>query len=1179
MFSSVHRFGGGFQKMSTDPEQTRAPNEASRIPVVAIGASAGGIQALQTFFKAMPAETGAAFVVILHLDPEHRSDLSSILAARTPMAVAQVQNRITIEPNHIYVIPPNRQLIVSNGALDTCDFTEERGRRAPIDHFFRSLASKHGDGFAIILTGAGSDGSVGVKSIKEAGGLIFVQDPKEAEYPSMPRNAIATGCVDDVLPLRGLAERIAALVPVKQQVQEGKVPGTEEDVLRAIFAYVKTRTGHDFSKYKRPTVFRRLARRMQVKQIPELKDYLEHLRHNPEEIQALFGDFLISVTTFFRDPAAFDALENLVIPKLFEGKESSSIIRAWVPGCATGEEAYSIGMLLLEEASRRNPQPQIQVFATDIDSGALATAREGLYPIPIEADVSEERLSRFFTQDKEHYHVKRELRDSVLFALHNLANDPPFSRMHLISCRNMLIYFDRDLQRQACGIFNYALVPGGYLFLGQSETADSAGDAFGIVDKDARIYQSAGRLPESALPPLRGFGTARLDALHSPAASARAATANNGAAHKQALEEFAPPSILVDGAYRILHLSESAGRYLQVPGGPPTSNISELVRPELRLDVLTALSKVFKRQRSSLTAPVLVTFNGTAAQVHLQVRPIMRKNAPPAALIFFMEASEDDVRTADLRSFSSAELRSDHATRALAEELESTKTLLHTSRQEYETAIEELRAANEEMQSVGEEYRSTAEELETSKEELQSINEELQATNQDLNLKVETISRAHNDLQNLISVTDVGMLFLDKDLRIRRFTPKIVDLLNITANDEGRPISDFTHRLVNHPGLGQDAREVLADLKPRECEVRSDAGQWYLLRMRPYRTIEDKIEGVVVTFVDITARRQTENDLLESERRLQLAREANSLGIIDYNAEANELWFDGRCRQLWGLGKTDPVTLDVFFAGIAESDRPKAQQALSQALDPAGNGAFCVEFRMADKRQDQWLRALGRAFFTGAGNQSRSPRLVAILQDVSEAKAWDSHQSLLIRELSHRVKNTLAVIMAMARQTLEGATEPEAMKKFEDRLFALSEAHNLLVKSDWKGAELGVTVNRLLTAYPAFGEGRVTIDGPELVLPPALATPFVMILHELATNAAKYGALGAKGHVSITWRIVLPRAGRLLELIWRESGGPPLSAERGSGFGTFIIQNGIPDAKVEQGFEPDGLVCRIEVPL
>ncbi len=656
--------------MSNDPEQTRDANEAPRIPVVAIGASAGGIRALQTFFEAMPPDTGAAFVVILHLDPEHRSDLSSILGARTPMAVTQVQNRIDIEPNHIYVIPPNRQLIVSNGSLDTCDFAEERGRRTPIDHFFRSLASKLGDGFAVILTGAGSDGSVGVKSIKEAGGLIFIQDPNEAEYPSMPRSAIATGCADAVLPLSGLVDRIAALIPAKQLSQESIVLDTQEDVLRAILTYLRTRTGHDFSKYKRPTILRRLARRMQVKQIPELKEYLEHLCQNPEEIQALFGDFLISVTTFFRDPDAFEALEKLVIPKLFEDKDSSSVIRTWAPGCATGEEAYAIAMLLQEEASRRNLRPQIQVFATDIDSGALATGREGRYPIAIEADVSEERLSRFFTLEKEHYQVKRELRDSVLFALHNLTNDPPFSRMHLISCRNVLIYFDRDLQRQACATFNYALVSGGFLFLGQSETADSVRDAFQAVDKETHIYKSSGRLPDAALPPLRGFGTVRLDALHSPPASSRSAPVSDGAAHKQALEEFAPPSVLVDGAYRILHLSESAGRYLQHPGGPPTANVSELVRPELRLDVLTTLGKALERQRSSLTAPVLVKFNGTAAQIHLQVRPVMRKNAPPAALILFIEASGDDVRASDFRSLSSAEIRSDHATQALAEELE-----------------------------------------------------------------------------------------------------------------------------------------------------------------------------------------------------------------------------------------------------------------------------------------------------------------------------------------------------------------------------------------------------------------------------------------------------------------------------------------------------------------------------
>ena len=496
----------------------------------------------------------------------------------------------------------------------------------------------------------------------------------------------------------------------------------------------------------------------------------------------------------------------------------------------------------------------------------------------------------------------------------------------MISCRNVLIYFDRDLQRQACGIFNYALRAGGFLFLGASETADTPRGAFRAIDRDARIYQSTGRQLDAALP-RRGDLASRAPVRElNAAAPARAAMPGDAATHKLALEEFAPPSVLVDGTYRILHLSESAGRFLQLPGGVPASNVSELIRPELKLDLLSALSRAFDRQLPSLSGPIEVKFNGSKAPVQLQVRPIFRDSALPVALILFIEASAEDLRSADNRSFGAAELRPDNATQVLTEELEATKTQLYTSRQDYETAIEELRAANEEMQSVGEEYRSTAEELETSREELQSINEELQATNQELKLKIDSVSRAHNDLQNLISVTDVGTLFLDGDLRIRRFTPRIADLFNITANDEGRPISDFTHRLINYPGLGHYARMVLADLAPFEYEVQSDANRWYLLRMRPYRTVEDRIEGVVVTFIDITERRQTEINLLQSERRLQLAREATSLGIVDYNAEADKLWFDARCRQLWGLGETDAVTLDAFWAGIAESDRPKAQK-------------------------------------------------------------------------------------------------------------------------------------------------------------------------------------------------------------------------------------------------------------
>ena len=1157
---------------------THKSDKDSRVPVTAIGTSAGGIQALQTFFEAIPANTGAAFAVVLHLDPEHKSDLASILGARTAMPVTQVQSRIRIEPNHVYLIPPSRQLTVSDGVLDTCEFEEQRGRRTPIDFFFRSLANGLGDVFAIILTGAGSDGALGVKAIREAGGLVLVQDPDEAEYASMPRSAIATGCADEVLPLRALVERLATIVKTKRHDYEGKLRDTGEDLLRAIFSHLKARTGHDFAQYKRATVLRRLARRMQVKQITELEVYLELLRENPGEVQALFGDLLISVTTFFRDPAAFKALEMLVIPHLFEGKDSSSAIRVWAPGCATGEEAYSIAMLLMEEAARRDVHPQIQIFATDIDANALNAAREGSYPAAIETDVSEERLRRFFILEKDRYRVKRELRDTVLFALHNLTNDPPFSRLDMISCRNVLIYFDRDLQRQACGIFNYALNPGGYLFLGASENADSPRDAFTLIDRDARIYQLAGNLPAASLPPLRAFGTMPIDARQIPAAQSHAAPAGSASSHKLALEELAPPSVLVDGSHRILHMSESGGRYLELPGGQPTANINDLIRPELRLALLSALGRAFERQLASVTAPVMVKFNGTEAPVHLQVRPVLRQNTPPSALVFFIEASAEDLHSGDSRGFSSAVPGSDNAAKALAEELESTKTQLYTSRQEYESVIEELRAANEEMQSVGEEYRSTAEELETSREELQSINEELQAINQELKLKVESVSSAHSDLQNLISVTDVGTLFLDSELRIRRFTPRVADLFNITDSDEGRPISDFTHRLINYAGLGHYAGKVLADLSPLESEVQSDAGRWYLVRMRPYRTIEDKIEGVVVTLVDISERRQTEAKLI-SERRLQLAQEATSLGIIDYDAEADVLWFDARCRELLGLGTADAVNLDVFFSGIAEKDRPAAQEAFTRALEPAAGGAFSVEFRLQGQDNGQWLRATGKAFFRDGAGPQRALRLVGTIQDITAVKAWEAQQVLLLQELSHRVKNTLTIIMSMARQTLRNDTPPEALEKYEGRLRALSDAHDLLVQTSWSGAEIGSLVRRLLAAYAATGQGRVTIEGPDLLLPPYLATPFAMVVHELATNAAKYGALGERGTVAITWRIVLQRDGKLLDLVWRENGGPAVSAKRRPGFGTFLIEEGLPDAKVEQRFEPGGLVCQIELPV
>lgn len=481
--------------MSGDDQSSSRPDSDSvpkPFPTVGIGTSAGGVRALQEFFSSLPENAEAAFVVVLHLDPAHQSELPAILAARTDMPVTQVSGRIKLEPRHVYVIPPNRQLLIADQHLSIVEFEEPRWQRAPIDLFFRSLAAQRHDDFAVILSGAGSDGAVGIKAVKEAGGIILVQHPDEAEYNSMPRSAIETGLADFVLPVREIAARLPELIANRNRVPTTEtLVGSDKDAMQRILSYLRVRTGHDFSKYKKSTVRRRIARRMQVRRTATLPEYLAVLRENVDEAQALFADLLISVTTFFRDSNAFKRLIDLAIHTLFDDKSVSDAIRVWVPGCATGEEAYSIAMLLLEEADRRDLRPEIQVFASDIDAAALAGAREGRYPLAIEADMTEERLRRFFTRENDHYRVRRELRDVVLFAKHSLLKDPPFSRVDLISCRNLLIYLDRELQQQVCVTFHFALRPGGYLFLGSSESADSPVGLFRVIDRDARIYQRA----------------------------------------------------------------------------------------------------------------------------------------------------------------------------------------------------------------------------------------------------------------------------------------------------------------------------------------------------------------------------------------------------------------------------------------------------------------------------------------------------------------------------------------------------------------------------------------------------------------------------------------------------------------------------------------------------------------
>ncbi|MGH6889676.1 MAG: chemotaxis protein CheB [Rhizomicrobium sp.] len=1153
------------------PEATPA---GARVPVVGIGASAGGVGALRTLFEALPGELGASFVVIVHLDPGARSELPAILAAHSAYPVEQVTGASKLEPNHVYVIAPDRQLRISDHEIAAVPFDEPRGRRCPIDIFFRSLADQEGDSCAVILTGAGSDGAVGVKAIKEAGGIVLVQDPEEAEYPSMPRSAIATDIADFVLPLRDLSQRIVELVRSARERAFDRGPGDAEETLRRILAYLRSRTGHDFNHYKRTTVHRRILRRMQVARADTFQGYFDYLRANPQESVALLSDLLISVTTFFRDPDAFDALAKHVIPKLF-GDPDAGPIRIWVAGCATGEEAYSIAILLMEEAARRDIRPDIQIFASDLDSAALAIAREGRYPAAIAADMNEERLHRFFTDDGEFYRVKRELRDKVLFASHSILKDPPFSRLDLVSCRNLLIYLEREMQQQVLTTLHYGLNPGGYLFLGSSETADLPAGYFRTVNRDARIFQSTGRsqdqlpalprlLPSTpALAPLPGA-----DHRERPPQPAQML-------HRQALETAAPPSVVVDGDWHVIHLSENAGRYLQPAGGALSVDIVDLARPELRLELRAALHRALETGKSVLSAPLFVQFNGTAHRTYVHVKPVPqggRERNAQRALIFFIESEADE----PFAPGATRETAAGEDVRRLQQELELMQSALRNTREDSESANEELRAANEELQSINEEYRSTAEELETSKEELQSINEELQTVNSELKLKLETVSRAHSDVLNLMAASDVGTLFLDPELRIKRLTPPLTDIFNVTQGDIERPITDFTHRL-EYEEFADDARRVLRNLAPVEREVRSKDGLWFLVRFRPYRTVENRIDGVVATFLDITQRRETEDALRRSAEQLE-----QKIRLVELSRAPIFVWdLDDGIVQ-WNRGSEE-----LYGYTNAEAIGRRKDELLRTEVPGSSFGALRQELLEKGiwKGELRHIAKNGRALRVESqielGTIEGRRCVLESTRDITYNKMLEARQHLLVDELTHRVKNLLTVVQGIVHQTRRSSASAEEFeRKLDGRINALGNALKLLVDSSWQGAGLRELIEHQVAPHVGDDPGRLELAGEPVALPPGIATPFGLVFHELATNAAKYGALSdAKGRIELHWRKVPGNIGDAIEVSWTERGGPKVTSPARPGFGSRLITRGIPGARVSHEFLRDGVRCTIAVPL
>ena len=782
-----------------------------RLIFVGVGASAGGLDALKHLLPALPTDGGFAFVIVVHLSADQPSVLAGILQPFCSMPVTQVAEDLEMEPNHVYVIPPGHNLSMIDGYLRLSQIEESRNHRAPIDHFFETLAMAHGERcIGVILSGTGSDGSFGLRKIKEQGGLTIAQDPNEAQFNSMPQNAIATGQVDLVSLIRDMPWHMLRFASTEPRIEiadaEQEAPSREErQLVRNILAQVRARTHMDFSKYKQSTILRRIRRRMQLHQKELLGDYSELLRTSANEAQLLAEEFLITVTQFFRDTEIYDYLEKEIIPKLFEGKSISDAVRVWSVGCSTGEEAYSVAMLLLEQAARNADAPRIEVFATDLHEASLRRAREGVYSDSIEGEVSAERLQRFFVQDANSYHIRKEVREILVFANHNLLRDPPaspFSRLDLIICRNLLIYLQRDLQSDVIDLFHYALNPEGLLLLGPSESIDRAA-LFQPESKLHRFYRRRNvpapepRLPVFPQPTRRAGAFGGMAPRLEPAVS-------YGALHQKMVERYAPPSLLIDQDLRVVHASEHAGRYLQVPGGELSANVFRLAREELRIELRAALHAATEHGESSRSRPILMEIDGKPKQVVLHVRPSKDGELGNLHLVVFDEYEAAEAIPSGPLGPEAAQARA---------ELEATHERMRAVVEQYETSQEEMRAANEELQSVNEELCSTMEELETSKEELQSMNEELQTVNQENRHKVEELSQLTGDLQNLMAATDIATLFLDRELRIMRVTPRTGALFNIRASDRGRPFNELRHRL-GYDGLEQDAMLYQPALRP-----------------------------------------------------------------------------------------------------------------------------------------------------------------------------------------------------------------------------------------------------------------------------------------------------------------------------------------------------------------------------
>ncbi|GLQ52338.1 chemotaxis methyltransferase [Dyella flava] len=1148
--------------------------------IVGIGASAGGLEAFRTFFSHMPASDDFAFVLIQHLAPEHVSALADIVSRSTSMEVVEAVDGQRVLARHVYVIPPDATLTIAEGELQVSTPAPPRPQRWPINTFFTSLAEDQGDSaVCIVLSGAGTDGARGLRAVKEHGGLTLAQAGFDhAAMSGMPANAASTGLVDVVLSVEDMPARLLAYrkqLDVTRKQQDGVGLGQDMgDQLQAVLRLLHAEVGHDFGQYKRSTLMRRIQRRMLVCQTETVVDYLARLRQDRQEHQHLFREMLIGVTEFFRNPSTFDVLTEKAIAAMLAGKGANDTIRVWVPGCATGEEAYSIAMLL-REAIGPHGGPKVQIFATDIDDRSIEAARSGRYRAPLQG-VSPERQQRWFTRDGADFCVIRPVREMCIFSVHSIIKDPPFSRLDLVSCRNLLIYLNADLQSRLFHTFHYALRPGAFLLLGPSESLARSSGLFTVVDKKHRLYaRRQTNLADRGISfPIPGPATAHaapLSMAHRGGADERI---DRGA--RRLMEKYSPAYLVINANGDIERFSGDTGRYLSPNPGSASLNVFNLLNQRLREPARVLIRQAFDAAKAVVQEGLSVDIHGRPQMLRLIAEPLMNSDGKAQWCVLAFDEAWGSHSTVHAQSALESARSDGESPSRLEQEVDLLRSELRTTVELHQSVVEELQSTNEEYQSVNEELQSTNEELETSKEEMQSINEELHIVNAEAQSKNEALTRLNSDLRNLMESTQIATLFLDREMRIGSYTPAMTELFHLRESDVGRPITEISAR-VNYPELRKDVAQVIRHLGVVERMLYGqDDERTYLLRVRPYRTLDDVIDGTVLTFVDVTESLRHELERGQLAAIIDSSRDA----VIGYTLEDIISSWNKSAERTFGYSAQQAIGQPLSM--LLPADATNEAKAIFESRDPGAR---------PDKFEATWRTQGGQTIPVSVANSPVRNSVGSVIagsliaRDISERRDAERHARMMLGELNHRVKNTLASVQAIALQTLTSSPSLEEFKaNFLARLKALSQTHNLLAKEAWDGVRLATLVRGELAPYQDEQRtSRVRLHGEDLKLSPRIALALSMALHELTTNAMKYGALSdTQGTVDISWEVHLVDQRSWLHFSWLESGGPEVVTPTTHGFGTRLITGGLAyelDGEATLEFLPTGVRCTITIPL